>query len=158
MSRLDVLLYARRYEESVTALRHAIEMKPSRENAQWDLAVALQKQGKDAEACEEFMRWAVLTRKSPKVIGSYRKEYSRSGLLGFWRRMLRDEEERIDPLPPYLLAQFSAQVGERDKAFSYLEQAYRERSLFLFNLKFDPLLDPLRDDSRFAAFVARTGF
>jgi TolB-like protein/DNA-binding winged helix-turn-helix (wHTH) protein/Tfp pilus assembly protein PilF len=160
----EVLLYARRYDEAAAALRHAIEMDPSRENAHWDLAVALQQQGKDDEAFEEYVRAATLNGATiygahPEVINSLRETYARAGLPGLWRQMMEQtvEKARSGYIPPYYLATSCAQAGERDRAFAYLEQAYRERSPLLFSLQFEPLLDGLRDDPRFAALAARAG-
>jgi TolB-like protein/DNA-binding winged helix-turn-helix (wHTH) protein/Tfp pilus assembly protein PilF len=155
----EILLYARRYDEAVAALRHAIEMDPGRENAHWDLAVALQQQGKDDEAFEEYVRPGTIHGAPPEAINSLRATYARAGLPGVWRQMMEQtvEKARSAYIPPYYLATSCAQAGERDRAFAYLEQAYRERSPLLFSLQFEPLLDGLRDDPRFAALAARAG-
>ena len=38
-----------------------------------------------------------------------------------------------------------AQLGERDKAFEALNDAYENREFALLGIKVDPRLDPLRD-------------
>jgi hypothetical protein len=43
----------------------------------------------------------------------------------------------------------SAALGDKDQAFEYLAMSYAERDSEKLFLKFDPQLDPLRDDPRF---------
>jgi tetratricopeptide (TPR) repeat protein len=49
----------------------------------------------------------------------------------------------------YQYATIYAQWGDRAKALEWLETAWRLRDPGLENLKTDPLLDPLRQESRF---------
>jgi hypothetical protein len=51
-----------------------------------------------------------------------------------------------------------AQLGERDAAFQWLEEAYSDRATPLINLKVHPAWDPLRDDSRFTEILRRLNF
>jgi hypothetical protein len=50
-----------------------------------------------------------------------------------------------------------AGLGEKDKAFEWLEKAYQERSEELLFLKVEPVLDPLRADPRFQSLIRRIG-
>jgi hypothetical protein len=50
-------------------------------------------------------------------------------------------------------------LGEKDKAFEYLEKAYEERSSDLpYFLKADLRVDNLRSDSRFQDLMRRMNF
>ncbi len=60
-------------------------------------------------------------------------------------------------VPSYLVAIYSAALGEKDKAFAKLNEALAERNSDIEILKVDPRLDPLRDDPRFAEFMRRVG-
>jgi hypothetical protein len=53
------------------------------------------------------------------------------------------------------LAYVHAGLSEKDAAFARLEQAYEERNPKLVGIRIDSMLDPLRDDPRFAALVRR---
>ncbi|MFY9531924.1 MAG: hypothetical protein WAR24_23725, partial [Candidatus Acidiferrales bacterium] len=48
-------------------------------------------------------------------------------------------------------------LGEKDKAFEWLERSYEERSIgsALRNAKVDPVYDPLRSDPRFQDLLRR---
>jgi DNA-binding winged helix-turn-helix (wHTH) protein/tetratricopeptide (TPR) repeat protein len=59
-----------------------------------------------------------------------------------------------DPMP--LLSAYVA-VGDKEKAFEYLDLALRQHSSTLISLKVDPTYDPLRNDSRFPSYLKRLG-
>ena len=47
-------------------------------------------------------------------------------------------------------------VGEKDKAFEWLEKSYDDRSIgALIGMKVNPIFDPLRSDPRFADLLRR---
>jgi Flp pilus assembly protein TadD len=50
-----------------------------------------------------------------------------------------------------------AALGDREKAFSWLEKAYVAKSSFLTTLKFWTVFDPIRSDARFTDLVRRVG-
>jgi serine/threonine-protein kinase len=58
----------------------------------------------------------------------------------------------------FQIAQAHAWRGEKDQAFAWLERAYALHDAGLARLPYDPGLDPLRDDPRFAALVQKMGF
>jgi tetratricopeptide (TPR) repeat protein len=55
------------------------------------------------------------------------------------------------------IATVYASLGEKENALQWLERAYQDRSTNLSFLAQDPSFDALREDSRFAALVARIG-
>jgi tetratricopeptide (TPR) repeat protein len=65
---------------------------------------------------------------------------------------------------PVDLAEIYASLGDRDRAFYWLEEAYSHRDtqlisndLGLDGIKAEPMLDPLRSDSRFKDLLRRVG-
>ena len=60
-------------------------------------------------------------------------------------------------LMSYRVAFVYAALGEKDKAFAELENAFAEHDWWLDRLKFEPMLDPIRNDPRFADLVKRMG-
>jgi hypothetical protein len=71
--------------------------------------------------------------------------------------------ERAKWLDEYNLSHFffsacaNAQIGDKDKAFEYLEKSYQERELWMAYLQVDARLDSLRGDPRFDELVKRVG-
>jgi hypothetical protein len=62
--------------------------------------------------------------------------------------------ERPSSLSRYNLVVFLAALGEKDKALAELRKSY---GVFGPLLRVEPLLDPLRDDPRFAEILGRQG-
>jgi TolB-like protein/Flp pilus assembly protein TadD len=55
----------------------------------------------------------------------------------------------------YQIAEAYAWQGDRDKAFEWLERAYRQQDGGLSAIKYDPLLDNLRSDPRYHALLRK---
>jgi hypothetical protein len=62
--------------------------------------------------------------------------------------------ESPSSLSRHNLVVFFAALGEKDQAFAELSKSYE---IFGPLLRVDPLLDPLRDDPRFAEILRRAG-
>ena len=56
---------------------------------------------------------------------------------------------------PYRIACLYSLLGDREKAFYWLDRSYAMRQADLISLKVDPALDNIRDDARYAAMVSR---
>jgi len=82
--------------------------------------------------------------------------FKTSGAKGYWKKSLELalENERFDTVQ---MAIIYAQLGERDKAFEFLEKAYNGRSTILLWLKVSPEFDSLRSDPRFDDLMRRVG-
>ena len=57
-------------------------------------------------------------------------------------------------VPAVVRARIYAGLGEKDKAFEWLEKGYEDRSIGT-HIKVDPIFDPLRSDPRFADLLRR---
>jgi hypothetical protein len=58
----------------------------------------------------------------------------------------------------YSVAVVYAGLGEKDRAFEWLERAYKGHDNDMSFLKVDPPLDPLRSDPRFQDLLRRMNF
>jgi serine/threonine protein kinase len=56
------------------------------------------------------------------------------------------------------IAQYYAELGDKDRAFEWLNTAYQERDIRLVTLPTDPWIDSLRSDPRYAELVRKIGF
>jgi hypothetical protein len=70
-------------------------------------------------------------------------------------RSLADQLMRGQPYGPGLVF-VAAQTGHIDAAFAMLEECFERNSPVILSLRIDPRFDPLRNDRRFPALLART--
>jgi hypothetical protein len=98
------------------------------------------------------------------VAANLHHAFAVSGYTGAMREYAK-ELERLQAtkqiIVPVNLAGVYATLGNKDRAFYWLEQAYNHRSagsgIPLWQLKVDPTLDPLHSDPRFKDLVRRIG-
>jgi serine/threonine protein kinase/Tfp pilus assembly protein PilF len=60
-------------------------------------------------------------------------------------------------IPPHSFAYIYAGLGDKERAFEWLEKGYTERDDSLTKLKTDPLFDSLRSDPRYPDLMRRVG-
>ena len=69
----------------------------------------------------------------------------------------RQTQRKTGYTSAYQIAILYADLGDKNKAFRWLNTAYQERDTYLYGLRTDFLLDPLRSDPRFAELVRKVG-
>ena len=92
-----------------------------------------------------------------RLTGTAMVEYTR-GNEAASKQALATLEARFAVGFSFQIAQAHAWRGEKDQAFAWLDRAYELHDAGIARLPYDPGLDPLRDDPRFAALVQKVGF
>ena len=151
----NALLGARRYAEAEVSARRALALAPGRGGAQALLGWALLLQGRNDEARAAFeaesVVWARLTGRALVLAMTGRKVDARRELAAF-QAEFRDNAS-------YQYAEIEAQLGDKDAAMRWLENARRVHDPGLVGTGFvDPMLDPLRGDPRFEKLMHELGF
>lgn len=92
-----------------------------------------------------------------KAVTTLRQAYATSGWAGYWRKRLElaEEEAKQRPVAPVYLAQLYARVGDKDKAFEWLQRAYDLHDMSLIFIRVDPLWQDVRLDPRFIDLLQR---
>jgi TolB-like protein len=92
--------------------------------------------------------------------GLTRRAYvlGRMGRTAEATQLLLELEPPARRIPPYEIAAVHAGLGNADRAFAWLEQAYTVRDVNLIFLPVDPKMDSVRADPRFETLLARCGF
>ncbi len=62
-----------------------------------------------------------------------------------------------NPTTAYEIAEFHAELGEKDQAFEWLETARKDHDFYFRTLQVDGSLDSLRSDPRYAALLKKMG-
>ena len=66
-------------------------------------------------------------------------------------------QHKIGYSSAYNIARLYADLGDKDRAFRWLNIGYRERDIGMLALKTDFLFDPMRSDPRLAELVSKVG-
>jgi len=149
----------REYDRAVAQLEKVIEMDANFPAAHSVLGcVYVQKQMYEAALVEyekvlDFVKGAPPVEASVKVIMA--QAFARWGKKSEAVKLLEDIAGV--PASAYSVAGVYGALGDKDKAFEMLNQAYDEHDMQLVSLKVDPTLDDLRDDARFANLIRRVG-
>ena len=151
-----ILYMARRYGESMEEHRKALALDPNFWLTHNNLGLSLVLTGAFEQATAEFQR-AIDLSDSAATRAHLAYAYAVSGRPREARHLL---DELLAQMPkvyssPLDIAMVYTGLGDRDRAFSWLERAYTERVRLMPSLKVDPSFDPLHSDPRFAALLER---
>ena len=154
-----ISLFARRHDEAIATFRKNIDLNPDWYGDYEYLFHAYAARGMYSEAADAYAKYMTNARAAPpEEIRTTRESFAGSGWQGFLRHRVRylEGESKREYINPRILAELYAYLGERDKAFAYLEEAYRTR-VSLPELKHNPCYDKLRPDPRYAELIRRVG-
>jgi serine/threonine-protein kinase len=77
--------------------------------------------------------------------------------LAAWMQAAEEYDKRHGNMPVVAMAFTYSSLGNKDRAFAWLDKAVEQRSWMIIYLKVDPVWDPLRSDPRFGALLRRVG-
>ena len=141
-----------RYYEARRSLQQALHNRADDEHAQYYLGLVELLQGHTQQALANFDDSAHVLRLTGQAIGYYTL-----GDQAASEHALQLLVSRYGFLVPYQMAEVYAWRGEPDKAFEWLQHATELRDASFMYLAFDPLLDNIRGDPRFAALMTQVG-
>jgi len=153
-----VLYHARRYDEAISELESVLALDPDRAFARIFLAESYEEKGKCPEALEQFHKFGEAIHNFDTAAAA--RADAACGNLAEARRIVA----KIEQDPDYRLynsmwiASIYARLGQKDRAFQWLDRAYQNHDYFLSFLKVHPYMDPLRTDPRFDALLKRLNF
>ncbi len=153
-----MLYFARRYSEADGFFRRALEFDPNFMRGHLILGQSLLQQKRFDEALKELETASRLSEGTTAtcILGcGYAMAGRRSDADAILAELLSPSQERY--VSPAGISLIFASLGNRDRAFEWLEKALDEKSGMALFIKVEPLFDPLRGDRRFAALVKRIG-
>jgi TolB-like protein/DNA-binding winged helix-turn-helix (wHTH) protein/Tfp pilus assembly protein PilF len=149
---------ARDGPKAVAQSEHVLQMDPNFTGAYLMLAAGYELQGKWSQAISAL----------ENVKAAYPHAYfagiayinAMSANTSQAQRSLAEliEFSRNNYVSPLDFATYYAAIGNRDKAFEYLDEAYRKHDTWLVTLEVNPGLDKLRSEPRFRELEHRVGF
>lgn len=156
----QILMYMRRYDESVSQFRKLAEIDSRFLAAYTHLARVYRLQGRSDDWFAAYYKWLSLLDEKPEELERYSNAYRKGGMNATLRlrlQMLTANSERIYGAP-YAIARIFAVLGEKDQALQWLAKAAQQRDDFVTHITVDPELDSLRGDQRFQRLLLRIGF
>ena len=150
--------FQRRYDDAVDELRQVLELDPGFAAAHQLLGRIHLHQGRHAAAVEELER----------SVGIGQRQISRAALAyAYAAAGHRDRAAAIlddftgqsagPYVSPFAIALTHVGLGRKDDAFAWLERAAETHDPYLAINHREPLLDPLRADTRFVRLLSRLG-
>jgi TolB-like protein/DNA-binding winged helix-turn-helix (wHTH) protein len=151
---------ARDYDKAIQVCREALDLDPNFLPAHWWLVQVYERTGKLGKALDVQQRAAALAGEDGRVareVNLLRKAYAEKGARGYW--VQRMELFRADD-PRYQInvAKVYERLGNKDKAFRWLDTAFKDHVPYLiWDVPANPDLDGLRSDPRYTDLVRRLG-
>ena len=154
-----VFYRARQQDRAIEQFRKTLELDQNFSPAHFFLGHAYEQKGMYEEALAEFQKAISLSGRNPRLLSVLGHGYAVSGRTQEAMKVYDElgEMEKKSYVPSYHFALIHAGLGNKDRAFEWLERAYEERSVYLVFLNADPRLDGLRPDPRFADLLRRVG-
>lgn len=151
-------LWARDYDAALNDALAKINADPSIAYLNFMIYRIYRARGDAKEAGAYLMKYLKLTR-NESAVASFERAYEKSGYRGVVRMELEETERdgHAHYVSPFVQATLSGELGDRDKALSYLEQALRVHDVNLYTVTCDPELDFLHGEPRFQAIVKAVG-
>jgi tetratricopeptide (TPR) repeat protein len=146
------------YDQAIRELQVTLELSPNFSVAHWGLGLAYEQQGMYEKAQVTLQKTTTLS-PSLNVKASLGHAYAAAGKRREAQAVIDAlrEQSKQKYVPSYYFALIYGGLGEKDRAFEWLEKAYAESSTLLAYLKMDPRLAGLRSDPRFADLMRRVG-
>jgi TolB-like protein/Tfp pilus assembly protein PilF len=150
------LIVARRYDEAIAQLRRTVELDNNFVYAHWNLGLALYLKGDKPAAIKEYEK-ARLLNSSLEALALLGRAYAEAGRKEEALQILKQLNETAQHgyVRQLLPARVWIGLGDKASAIKALEQSYQHDNGDLLWMRFDPQLDPLRDEPRFKELVEK---
>lgn len=153
-------LFARQYSQTIKDLEPLIRTDPTFATPHFIVARAYEHQGKNADACSEYIRFSELIQEDGVHTADLRRacaNVASNGLQDFYRSELNWLNTHRGPDNAYEIGAAYGALGDRDKMYESFDQAYREKSAALIMVNADPQFDRWRSEPKFQLLLSKMG-
>jgi len=155
------LYFSRNYDQAINQFQKTLELDANFPPPYTFLGAAYEQKGMFEEAIAAFQKALSINQGPAKILAmaGLAHIYAASGRETEARKILAELQKLSEHgyVQATDLALVHAGLGDKDKAFAWLDKAYEERSFSLINLKVEPRFDSLHSDPRFADLLRRIG-
>ena len=163
-----VIDFGGKRDEAIAQFKKIIELFPDAASPRNNLADVYEAKALYPEAVEQrLIQIKLLFGVSPENIKDLQLAFEKDGYKGFVKKQIDIqldsqrstlEKDKNAYLPAFRIAEAYARIGDKEKAFEYLNKAYDQREPQIAELKIRLPLSSLRDDPRFKELVKKVGF
>lgn len=153
------LYFAGKNDESIAEYPKVLATDPAFPAARTFLIHSLEQGGHFDEAIAQRMIVAAQFGKSVEPTNALRQRYKVEGVRGYWKYRLAEMGANLESKPEAALdtAALYARLGDKDRAFWFLDRALEYHDLWAVYLKVDPRWEDLHGDSRYELALKRVG-
>jgi serine/threonine-protein kinase len=151
----NTLTDARRYDEAFEVLERAVELNPRYPGLMETLGWAYELKGRYEEALQEYREYCeIMGYHDFYGMGTI---YVKMGKVDEARKILESRLAASEKgyVRPYEIAFLYLSLGDKDKAFEWLEKAYDAGDGTILDLMVDPDYDSIRSDPRYLALLRK---
>ena len=152
-----ILTSAGRHEEARAALDRTLELDRAYPYAHLYYGHLYMAERDYEKAIAAYGQAVTLGLDTPPTQIALGAAYARAGQTDRARALLVELGKRTENVSPAEIAVLFVALGDRERALSSLEEAFRMRDTHLQQLGVEPGLDPLRSEPRFEDLVKRVG-
>jgi len=155
-----ILYFARRYQDALAQLHHAIRLNDNFALSHYFLGLTYLQMAKLEDAIHAFKEARELSGNHPAPCAG----------LGYTQALLGRKAEALRHLEilnalakqrfisPFFFSWIYIGLGDPNKALGFLEDAYNQRCCWMAHLNVEPIMDSVRSDPRFQNLLQRIGF
>jgi eukaryotic-like serine/threonine-protein kinase len=154
------LVFAGRNDEAIQQGRKMLDLSPV--YAHWVMGLAYEHKGDSQHAIPELQEMVKLSKDEPQLpqgVADLAHAYAVFGRKQEARQLLAQlmEMSKKRFVPSWAFALINVGLGDKDRAFEWLDKAYDERPSDIMSIKVDPRMEPLRSDPRYQELLLRMG-
>jgi tetratricopeptide (TPR) repeat protein len=151
-------LRARQYDAALREALQRLEGTPNDVSLNFTLSDIYRCKGMDKEAAQFFEKGLQFSGEEDSAKGA-RQAFQQGGYKAMVAWQVRNLEKRSvsQYVSPVELAGLYAQLGQREKTLSLLEEGFRQHSPRLLYIQCDPAYDFLHSDPRYRSLIQRIG-
>lgn len=146
----QILYYAKKPDEAINSFKKALEIEPKSFESKWWIINALEQKGEFDEAEKEINEILAKHPDSKGLKLLLSRIYAKNNKKEEARKILNSivSQENTEPLN-YLIALSQIALDEEEKAVKRLVEIINSVKDDIYRIKYDPNLDPLRDNEQF---------
>lgn len=156
---LGYINYANReFDRAIEHYRRTLELEPTFWRALYDLGIVYVIKGDRDQARAIFEEWMKTAEKSAITLAAIGYIEATTGSRETALERLHELEEfaKTNFVSPFSFALIHIVLGNFDRAFEYLEESVKISEDPVISFRFNPRLDPLRNDPRFIDILRRS--